>query len=94
VADLEMEGLVDEVDLAETVETTVVVLVAVEGLAEIAVDLEAADSIVALENLGKCIKQSVLIVRRNVKFLSNQRKESQFIVRTVFLTIRSFKIES
>lgn len=51
-----------------------------EDQEEILVDL--GETLVDLE---KCTKQSVLNVRKNAKYLSNQHKANQFFVETVSL---------
>jgi len=74
-------------DLAEEeAEDLEVALVEVEVLIGVVV-IEAVEEDFRI-NLGKCTKLPVPTVRKNVKFLSNQHKESLFIVGTVFRTIR------
>ena len=57
------------------------------ALVEVEVLIEAVEEDFRID-LGKCTKLPVPTVRKNVKFLSNQHKESLFIVGTVFRTIR------
>ena len=73
-----------------------VVVIEAEDLEEEAITVEVLNGAGVIEaveedfriDLGKCTKLPVPTVRKNVKFLSNQHKESLFIVGTVFRTIR------
>ena len=44
------------------------------------------EEITSIEDLEKCIRQSVLDVRKTVKSLSSQLKEETFFVKTVLET--------
>ena len=63
-------------------------LEAVEETDQAEVDLVEETISIAVQE--KCIKQFVLTVRKNVKFLSNQQKVSQYIAEIALLTTKSF----
>jgi hypothetical protein len=65
------------------------IVAAEEDHSEAAAETEAADLEGTLV-LEKCTKLFVLTVAKNVKFLSSQQKENQFIVKTVIKIIKSF----
>ena len=83
VALVEVEVLIEAVVIeAEDLEEAITVEVLIG-----AVVIEAVEEDFRID-LGKCTKLPVPTVRKNVKFLSNQHKESLFIVGNVFRTIR------
>jgi len=88
------EALVAETGLVETEVAVETDLVAETGLVETEVAVEtdlvaeATEKIILIEDQERCIKLYVLNVKKNVKFLSNQQLENQFIVEIVFLNIK------
>ena len=84
-----VEEAQEEVDLEETDSEVEIVEEETEAV-------EDSEKIISTVVQEKCTRQHALIVRRIVKFLSNQQKASQYTVETVSPITRStnFFIES
>ena len=77
----------EEVQVAEDLAVEVAVEVA-QVAADLAAEVALAEEVTLIEDHEKCTKQLVEIVRKNVKFHSNQEETSQSIAVSVFKIIK------
>jgi hypothetical protein len=81
----------EEAQVVEDLEAEVAVevaQVAADLVAQVAAEVALAEEVTLIEDHEKCTKQLVEIVRKNVKFHSNQEETSQSIAVSVFKIIK------